>query len=507
MREEPDDRGSCHLARQSSPFKTLLSGSVIYGLGTVLVQTVTILLMPLLTTHLSAREYGVIALLNFAGLFLFAIFSLGLSSAVGICYFEKATPEWRSRVISTSFGLMLSSSVVLVSLAYLLLPLWSRWLLTSEGFELASLYAAIAAALTTMIIPFDNKIRLDDRPLCFIAASFVSTLAIGSLTLWFVISLQRGVQGYFEALVLGRVLSFAAFYVFSGGFVHLKWSKEVALKLLKLGIPLMPQFLILYFMQYGNIELIKQWGSLDSAGLYSAGLTIGLASNVVVSSVSNAWAPFFLSYTSKQAEAAEIFGRITKYYIFGGGCFSLSFYYFAQPLMLLLASPEYYQAFMVVGPVASSMYMLGLFNMLLPPVYFAKQVSKITHCAFGAGAMLVLLGYFSIPTFGIYGAAWSCFMSYGFHTLLLFFLNSRRCSSLRIVYEKRPILIFLVFYLASCFLISIMQWYVWQVRLLLFIVHFVALTFITYKQLNLFERARVSELFSRVLMWRYRRVS
>ena len=392
-------------ATTQSPFKKLLSGSVVYGLGTIAVQTITIVLMPLLTNYLSPSEYGIIALLNFAGLLLSALFSFGLSSSLAICYFDVDSSHWRRQVISTSFLLMLVASVLLVVLTCVSLSSWSHWLVAQDGYQSACLYLSFSVALTLLNIPFDNKIRLDDRPLRFIAASFVSTLTIGGLTLWFVIGTNRGVSGYFEALLLGRLISFVMFFSLAGGVSEVTFSAEVARMLLKLGLPLMPQFLILYFLQFGNIELLKQFSSLENAGLYSAGLTLGLASNVIVSSIGNAWAPFFLSYSTKQSEASTLFGRMTKYYILGVGLVSLLFYYFAKILIVLLAAPQYFSGYQVIGPIATSMFMLGLFNMLLPPVYFAKEVGRITTNGIIAVIAQLILAFVLIPPLGLIGAA------------------------------------------------------------------------------------------------------
>ncbi|MCO6431653.1 MAG: hypothetical protein J5J00_12395, partial [Deltaproteobacteria bacterium] len=148
----------------STPIKRLLSGSAVYGLGSVLVQLVTIILMPLLTAHLAPREYGAIALLNFTSLFLIAIFSLGLSTSIGLCYFDQKEEEWRSGVVFSAFVMLLFSGAALLACGYLTLDLWTEYLLTSREFGSAALYMLAAAALSMITFPFDTKLRLDERP-------------------------------------------------------------------------------------------------------------------------------------------------------------------------------------------------------------------------------------------------------------------------------------------------------------------------------------------------------
>jgi O-antigen/teichoic acid export membrane protein len=496
MHEKADEIESLDLAAPSSPLKTLLSGSFIYGFGTILVQTVNILLMPILTAHLSPSEYGAVAVLNFAILVASAIFSWGMNSSVGMCYFEHNSARWRTEVIGTAFGLISISAVLLVTCVYACLGWASEYLLGALGYDTATLYAAICAGLIMVAIPFDGKLRLDAKPLQFTAASFVATFAIAGLTLWFVIGLKRGVQGYFEALVIGRLISLVAFYFISGGLTEIIFASAVARRLLRLGIPLMPQFIILYFMQYGNIDLLKRFSGLADAGLYSAGLAIGLASNVVVSSIGNAWAPFFLSYTTRQNEAKEMFGRATKYYILGVGLFSLSFYYFAKLLIIILSAPEYYPGYQVIGPIATSMFMLGLYNMLLPPVYFAKEVGRITYNGLAAILVQLWIAWLLIPQLGILGAAWASVCAYSVFALLLYLVNISKPKYFRIVYHWPALAPFASLYLFSCLGLSFLPSMGVLAESVMFAVHFSVMLIVAYKALDVSEVTSVKRMLS-----------
>jgi O-antigen/teichoic acid export membrane protein len=468
----------------TSPFKTLLKGSAVYGLGTILVQAINILLMPILTGHLSAAEFGAIALLNFLGLIASGIFSLGANSSLAICYFDREETSWRDSVISTAFVLMAISAFVLSFATYEALPWLASCLLGNESFSTSTLYAAVASGATLLIIPFDNRLRLDNRLVKFIAASFLSTATISGLTLWFVIGFARGIEGYFEALLIGRIISFLSFYCIAGGIPTRQLSAIVAHKLLRIGLPIMPQFILLYFLQYGNIDLLKRLNGLDQAGIFSAGLTIGLSSNIVISSISNSWAPFFLSFSNRQQEAREIFGRITKYYVLGVGLFSLLFYYFSKVLMMILASPEYFSGHQVVGPVATGMFMLGLSNMLLPPTYFAKDAGKITYVGLVAVLVQIVLGSSLIPFFGIIGAGWTFASSYITYTALIYLVNISSKRYFRIIYQWPALYLFGLAYALSCIVLSASPDVAGYSQIAFFIGHFMVMLVVAYLALD-----------------------
>jgi O-antigen/teichoic acid export membrane protein len=386
---------------------------------------------------------------------------------------------------------MVFSALALALLTYGSLPWSVKWLLGNESYSSATCYAALASGVTMLVIPFDNRLRLDERPLGFISASFLSTFVIGGLTLWFVIGLARGVRGYFEALLIGRLVSFFAFYVMAGGLRTLKFSRAVVCKLLSVGVPIMPQFLILYFLQYGNVDLLKRISGLEQAGIFAAGLTIGLSSNVVISSVANAWAPFFLSYSNRQEDASELFGRITKYYILGVGLFSLLFYYFDKVLMLILSAPEYFSGYQVVGPVATGMFMLGLFNMFLPPVYYAKEVGKLILNSAAAVTVQIALGYALIPLFGIIGAAWTLVCAYAAHAFFLLILNLSSPRYLKITYQWSALARFGILYFTTCLGLSLLSHHHWSQEILTYLIHFSCMSIVAYRALDADEVKKV----------------
>ena len=438
-----------------TPLRRLLNGTVIYGVGTVIVQLVNILLLPLLTAHLSPREYGAIAVLNLISLFFVAIVSCGIGTAIGICYFDYKERRERDVLVWSATGMLgvLVGGAILIGL--LTLSRWAPLAVESLEFAPAASFMILAGGATILALPFDARLRLDERPIAFIIASLVSTLAVGLLALFFVMKLGRGATGYFEATLIGRIISLLTFIGIGGYRSTLGVSWRMARRLLRLGLPLAPQYLFLYALQFGGLEFVKRSRGLDDAGIYSVGLTLGIAINVVVSSIANAWAPFFLSFHDKREHATALFGRITSYYVLGVGGFSLFFYYLAPLLVSILSSPLYFEAYRVVGLSASACFVLGIYNLLLPPLYFAKEAGRATILLVIAVVALLITAALLVPWLGIRGAA---FAQIGAYTTLVLSLHLWNRSQgeryLQIRYEPRRMSVFLTAYGISAIVLS-----------------------------------------------------
>jgi O-antigen/teichoic acid export membrane protein len=110
-------------------------------------------------------------------------------------------------------------------------------------------------------------------------------------------------------------------------------------------------------------------------------------------------------FLDRQQEARQIFGRILTYYVLGVGSLTLLFFILARPVVMLMTQPAFHQAYKAVGFSASAQFLIGVFTLLLPGIYFAKEV-KYVNLVQGAAALASLgLNLVLIRAYGGVGAA------------------------------------------------------------------------------------------------------
>ena len=69
--------------------KSAAKNSLIYGLGNVSTKVVGFILLPLYTSHLSVREYGILGLLEVSSQVIVSVFGLSLTYAFFRWYWDK----------------------------------------------------------------------------------------------------------------------------------------------------------------------------------------------------------------------------------------------------------------------------------------------------------------------------------------------------------------------------------------------------------------------------------
>src|SRR5438105_1170980 len=102
--------------------------ALIYGIGIAFNQLMNVLLLPLLTHHLTTAEYGVIGILNTILFVAFSLFLLGFNVSCPIVFFSDNQQKERDNTISTAIRVLGISGIILLTIGVMFIPFLSRYL-------------------------------------------------------------------------------------------------------------------------------------------------------------------------------------------------------------------------------------------------------------------------------------------------------------------------------------------------------------------------------------------
>ena len=413
----------------------LVKSSAIYGLGSALQKFILLLLLPVLTKYLSPGEFGALALLAVLQMMVQPVFGLGIGASMGICYFRQQSPTDRLKVVWSSVLLMTASAAVLLGVGWFLAAKITRLVLLPAEYSLACAVALTASACAIIAAPLAQQIQFEKRARLFAVVSVSSAAVTAILTILGVVFGKWGIMGILIAQLAGQILILLIFLIPLCVESRPHLSTAAIREMLTHGLPLVPSFAFLFIMMNGN-KYVLQWLQGDAAvGVYSVGFNLGAAMALMIGALSTAWYPFFMSFMGKPGEASTLFGRLTFYYVLGGGGVTLLFFALAKSMIVLLTQPAFYEAFSVVGFVALAYFFLGLFNFFLPQLYFAKRVYIVTLVQAVAAIVSVPIALLLVNKLGLLGAAIALAGSHAvMATLLAAYILFSRKLSLQIKY-------------------------------------------------------------------------
>lgn len=420
---------------------------MVYGVGGFLNRFIGFLLLPVFTAYLTPVDYGISSILSWVAFVLTPIFSLGMGAAIAPCYFEGNNPKRKEITVRTAFSLLLISSGLLAIMGVVLArPISSLAFKTSEYHDLVAL-SLLSTSLSILSIPSTLYLQLEERAKLFVTLTLLVTVGSVASSLLLVVTFGRGIRGWVEAGLIGQAINVILFLLPTIRKVGFRFCFTLSKELLKLSAPLIPSFAFVFILQHGNRYIIQWFDGLESLGVYTVGFNLGLAMSLAVSAFQTSWLPFFMSFVEKREEARLLFGRILTYYVFAFGAVTILFFIGAKPIVMLLTQPAFHEAYKVVGLSASAQFLAGLFYVLLPGLYFAKEVGYVGLVQALASMVALGLNLILVPLCGLLGAAISLALGFlGMVLLTLLWNFKRRAKYLEVQYEWRRVIGFALLY-------------------------------------------------------------
>jgi len=433
------DAASAPSRYQRRPLLRLAHGTLIYGMGGALTKFVALLLLPIFTAYLSPAEYGVVAMLALFSAAATALFSCGLGVSIGICYHKDETPGHRHAAIWTAFVILaLCVAMLLAASAYVYRDAGTL-MFGSPQYDGLVLLTLLATGAGILVQPFSLSCQFREKALTFVAISVAASLAGTATSLYLVVALGLGATGVVLGIVVTQVVAFGLFVAECWRNVPFALDRRAAGSLMRHGLPMVPSFLSLYVLQLGGQFILKEISGLDALGVYSVGLSLGMAMSLLVSAFTSAWPQFFLSYWGDRAGAKSVFRKAFTWYVLVFGAASLLFFVWATPVVLAMAAPGYFASHSVVGWVAVAQFLSGAFSILLPAAYFSRRLGVIVPIQTVAALVSIGAACLLVPQRGIEGAAQALALGYLAMCALLYAWNRIGQEEFTLSYDWRRI--------------------------------------------------------------------
>ena len=473
--------------------------TLVYGVGGVLNRFLNFLLLPVFTAYLSPADYGVISIVGVVAFLVTSIFSLGFGAATAPCYFESNNQARKEATIWTAFTILAVSTSVLAVVGVVFSRQISELAFQTPEYHYLVMVSLLSACLSILSEPWGLYLRFEERAKMFVTLVTISTLVSIGLSVIMVVVLRRGLLGMIEGSFIAQAFTLFLYMLVTAPGLRFRFDLTLGRELLRLGIPLIPSFAFLFVMHQGNKYVLQWFHGLEAVGVYTIGFNLGMGMGIAVNAFTNAWLPYFMSFIDKKEEARNLFGRILTYYVVGFGALNVLLFIVAKPVVMIMTQPVFHEAYKAVGFSASAQFLVGLFSILLPGVYFAKDVKYITLVQAGSALISVGFNLLLIPPFGLLGAAIALMLG----TLSMVILQQawnfrRRHDYLNVHYEWDRILAFGLVYVAYAVLM------LWQRNLPLLgevvisTVGIVLLLLVLYGLLNSSERKVVRNIAKRL---------
>jgi O-antigen/teichoic acid export membrane protein len=408
------------MAWSSMTYQSLIRGSLIYTIGSVVPRIGVFLLLPIYTIGMGPADFGIFSLmLSLAGL-LTILYRLGLDGALLRFHFDvdarrTAALYWTMAAITLGAGALLSVLIGTVGA-----PLFSTLFAGVDLNPFGWLAIGIAFLTAFQYVP-TTWFRAIEKPERVLIFGFLTFGVGAAVTLWLVLGLHLGaVGGLLGQLASGFVVIGATIAVLIRR-RPVGLDRELADEGLQFGLPLIPHAIAGWVLNLSDRWVIGLTIGLAAAaaqrqiGIYSLGYQLGQVVAIVAISLNTAWVPFFYARGSGE-QGPALLREMTTLFVGGLAILTVLVGVLAPEVVAVLAPRSWGSgastAAVVTPLVAVACLIQGFYFMAVSPIFLQRRTAILPIFTLAAGALNVGLNILLIPILGVVGAGWSTIAGY-----------------------------------------------------------------------------------------------
>jgi O-antigen/teichoic acid export membrane protein len=394
--------------------RELSKNITIYGLGDVAVSLVNFFLLPVYVVFFSAGDYGVIGMLGVMEVLAKVVFRFGLDGSFMRFFYDCRNDGERQRLASTIFFFLLAMNGVVLAALLLAAPAIADAFLDSRGYAAAFRLMVINTfAIGFTFIPF-QVLRLERRSVTFSVLTLVRSVLTIVVRLVLVIQLGTGVTGLYLADVVVTLIIIAVLLQWFAPLIRPSFSRAVLRDSLAFGLPRVPHAAAQQILAGADKFILGLFSTLETVGVYSLGVSVGLTQKLFLSAFESAWAPFYYA-TVKEPDAPRVFRTVTTY---GAAVLALltaglsavgadALRAMTHGRILAPDDARWTAVSAVIAFTALGVFFQGMYLLTSIGLNITKQTRYYPVATISAAGLNVALNFMLIPRYGIYGAAWA----------------------------------------------------------------------------------------------------
>lgn len=394
-------------------------------IGSILIQAVNFLLIPVLTRELGPSGYGIISIYTTWVAIINAVVSLQTTQAIIHINLEIDEIEQKHYLAN-----MIMTSVVAYLILLFFVLIFNKPISNILGFEFNILIVLVLHSLGSYCVNFIIAISIQyQKPILQFSISLIISISTAVLS----IILIRNIDNI-DFKYLGRIIGYAIPNIIVGlvALIYLVSNSRKFIKMsylkqyLPLCIPLIFHSLSAIIFSQSDRIILQYFFGNSVAGIYSFLYSMASILSIVWTSINSFFLPFFLKYMRKNNLLA--IHVKTKNYLYLFTSLYIGFLLIIPELSKIMGGSELFLSDINCIPIiALGIYFNFLYSFNSNYEIYYKKTKIIAIGTIFSAIVNIILNFTMIPLYGIYGAAIASLISY-ISLLIFHYLNAKNIA-------------------------------------------------------------------------------
>ena len=373
----------------------LLGNTLVFALGGLAIKAVSLVLMPLYTTALTAGEYGTAELLNSAIEIVLPLLSAGVVEALYRFSIDDDVPK--DELFAGSL-VVLGGGVVCAGVACALGRV--LWNMEHAGSFFVLFCSVCVFKATTQLARGLGHVRR------FVAYGLINALAMVVSTYLLLVRAHTGIEGYLWSYTIGYLVGGLVAFLGSAEYRLLapfRVDRDLLRRMLVYSLPLVPNLLSWWLVSVSGRYVVLWGGGLVAAGLFTAASKMPALVNIVASVFQQAW-QYSTAREIDSPDRGAFFGSVLRGYSLATLSTAGLVIALNRPISRVMLQAEFAEGWRYV-PLLMLVASFGVISIFFESFYQALKNSGVlmASTALGAGVNVVL-GVALVPFMGPWGA-------------------------------------------------------------------------------------------------------
>lgn len=381
----------------------LLGNTLVFALGGLAVKAVSLVLMPLYTTALTAGEYGTAELLNSAIEIVLPLLSLGVVEALYRFSIDDDVPKdelFAGSLVVLGGGIVCTG--VLCALGSVV------WGMEHAGSFFVLFCSVCVFKATTQLARGLGHVRR------FVVYGLINALAMVVSTYLLLFRAHLGVEGYLWSFAIGYLMGGLVAFLGSAEYrllVPFRVDRVLLRRMLVYSLPLVPNLLSWWLVSVSG-RYVVLWGSgVVAAGLFTAASKMPALVNIVASVFQQAW-QYSTAREINSPDRGAFFGSVLRGYSLATLSAAGLVIALNRPISRVMLQAEFSEGWRYV-PLLMLVASFGVISIFFESFYQALKNSGVLMASTAMGAVVnVILGVALVPFMGPWGAGLAGAMAY-----------------------------------------------------------------------------------------------
>lgn len=385
--------------------KLFIENILVYGMGSMISKFVPLIMLPIITKMYP--NIGYLGLNDLSATFISfaaALAVCGTYDAMFRLFFDNNKEEWKVKVCSTAFVYVCISSVIISIICTFFRKQIAEWYFDDAKYEVLVMVTIMGFLISATNQIVSAPTRIQNKRKVFIVTNTISPIISYSVAIPLILKgyyiMAMPIATVIAALTLEVSFAFMNRHFFNPR----RFDKSTLVALLKIGLPLLPNFLIYWVYNSADKLMITKLIDIDAAGVYSVASKIGHISNLIYTAFASGWLYFAYS-TMNDDDQVQLKSRIFEYMGAISFVATTALMCVCRLGFTIFFPKSCFDGYLVTPYLFVSPLMLMLYQIIANQFTIVKK-TYMNLLTLSVGALLnVALNFMLIPLIGIEGAS------------------------------------------------------------------------------------------------------